>query len=136
LRYLLLALLLLLVGLQYRLWFAEGGRLELARLKDQSVEYERENARLRERNAELTRQVLDLKSGQVVLEQRAREELGLTGEDEIYYQFVSPEEAQRLQRSPAMDEAALGDADAGPGAADEAPGDSAGGMPPPENETP
>lgn len=91
-RWLLLVLLLLFAGLQYRLWFAEGGRLELARLERQAEDFRRENARLRERNAQLTQQVLDLKSGQVVLEQRAREELGLTGEDEIFYQIVDPED--------------------------------------------
>lgn len=134
-RYLLLALLLLLIGLQYRLWFAEGGRLELARLKEQSVEYERENARLRERNAELTRQVLDLKSGQVVLEQRAREELGLTREGEIFYQFVSPEEAQRLQRAAASDRAAGGDVSEGTAPTDEVPPGAVGAAPR-ENGTP
>ena len=95
-RWLLVLLLLLFAGLQYRLWFAEGGRLELRRLQQQAQDYERETALLRERNAQLTRQVLDLKSGQVVLEQRAREELGLTAEDEVYYQFVTPEEAASL----------------------------------------
>lgn len=90
-RWLGLVLLLLFAGLQYRLWFAEGGRLELQRLEQQAEDFRRENARLRERNEELTRQVLDLKNGQTVLEQRAREELGLTAEDEIYYQFVDPD---------------------------------------------
>ena len=35
---------------------------------------------------------LDLKTGQTVLEQRAREELGLTRDDEVYFQFVEPED--------------------------------------------
>jgi cell division protein FtsB len=96
LRWLLLLLLCVFAGLQYRLWFSDGGRLELRRLQQQAQDYERENALLRERNAQLTRQVLDLKSGQAVLEQRAREELGLTADDEVYYQFVSPEQAARL----------------------------------------
>lgn len=87
----------LLLGLQYRLWWGEGGRLELNELERQAVEDQRENVRLKERNAELTRQVVDLKSGQAVLEQRAREELGLTAQDELFYQFVSPEDAARLQ---------------------------------------
>ena len=87
----------LLLGLQYRLWWGEGGRLELQRLEQQAIDFQRENSRLKERNAELTREVLDLKSGQTVLEQRAREELGLTAEDEVFYQFVSPEDAARLQ---------------------------------------
>lgn len=90
-RWLLILLVVLLVGLQYRLWWGEGGRLELRRLQQQSQDYQRENVRLRERNAQLARQVMDLKAGRTVLEQRAREELGLTRDDEIYYQFVDPE---------------------------------------------
>jgi cell division protein FtsB len=92
LRWVLLALLLLLAGLQYHLWWGEGGRLELRRLQQQAQDYQRENSILRERNATLARQVMDLKAGQTVLEQRAREELGLTREDEVYYQFVDPED--------------------------------------------
>lgn len=92
-RGLLLFLLLLLAGLQYRLWWADGGRLELRLLQAQAEDFERENARLRERNAELLRQVVDLKSGQTVLEQRAREELGLTQEGELYYQFTDAAES-------------------------------------------
>lgn len=90
-RWLLLLLLLLFGGLQYRLWWGEGGRLELRQLQQQALDSERENALLRERNADLARQVMDLKAGQTVLEQRAREELGLTAEDELYYQFVEPD---------------------------------------------
>ncbi|WOJ95387.1 cell division protein FtsB [Congregibacter brevis] len=89
-RWILLILLVLLGGLQYRLWWGEGGRLELLRLRQQAQDSQRENAILRERNEELARQVMDLKAGNTVLEQRAREELGLTREDEVYYQFVDP----------------------------------------------
>jgi cell division protein FtsB len=92
-RGLLLVLGLLLVGLQYRLWWGEGGRMELHRLEQQADDYRRENARLRERNEELAREVLDLKSGTTVLEQRAREELGLTAKDEVFFQFVEPRDA-------------------------------------------
>jgi cell division protein FtsB len=95
LRWLLLTLLLLIVGLQYKLWWGEGGRLELRRLEQQAEDSARENTRLRERNEDLARQVLDLKSGTTVLEQRAREELGLTRDDEIYYQFVKPDARER-----------------------------------------
>ena len=90
LRWLLVILLMLLIGLQYRLWWGEGGRLELRRLQQQAEDYRRENALLRQRNEELAREVIDLKAGRTVLEQRAREELGLTADDEVFYQFVDP----------------------------------------------
>lgn len=90
-RWILLILIVLLAGLQYRLWWGDGGRLELLQLRQQAQDSKRENAILRERNEELARQVMDLKSGNTVLEQRAREELGLTRGDEVYFQFVDPD---------------------------------------------
>ena len=90
---LLAALLLLVVFLQYRLWLAEGGIAEVVRLKEQIRREEATNAELRARNDELARQVWDLQNGQLVIEQRAREDLGLVREGEVYYQFAddSPE---------------------------------------------
>ena len=98
-RWILIALVAVLAILQYQLWLGPGGRLELQRLRQQAADYERENALLLARNAELAKQVLDLKSGDTVLEQRAREELGLTGESEVFYQFVEPEDEQTGQEA-------------------------------------
>ena len=85
----LLAVLILLVGfLQYRLWLAEGGIGEMVRLQEQIAAEEAVNAELRQRNDELARQVLELQNGHLVIEQRAREDLGLVGEDEVSYQFA------------------------------------------------
>lgn len=94
LRWVLIALVAVVVILQYQLWLGPGGRLELQQLRQQAADYERENALLLARNAELAKQVLDLKSGETVLEQRAREELGLTSESEVFYQFVEPDGEQ------------------------------------------
>ena len=87
-RWFLALLLLLFAGLQYRLWWGDGGRVELGELRQRLADQDQENARLRERNRELTEQVLDLKTGDTVLELRAREQLGLTREGEVYYQLV------------------------------------------------
>jgi cell division protein FtsB len=64
----------------------------LNRLEAQAETYRRENEVLRAENADLARQVMDLKAGTTVLEQRAREELGLTAKGEVFYQFVDPED--------------------------------------------
>lgn len=85
-------LFLLVLFLQYRLWFAEGGIAETSRL---SARIEREraiNAELTARNEALERQVIELQNGTAVLEARAREDLGLVKEGEIYYQFADPED--------------------------------------------
>ncbi len=87
-RWLLVVLALLLVALQYRLWFADGSLAEQQRLTRQVEEQTRINEALRERNAVLEREVLELQSGNAGVEQRAREELGLVREGETFFQVV------------------------------------------------
>ena len=87
-RWLLVALLLLLAVLQYRLWFAEGSLAERRRLELQVEEQSVINSQLQARNAVLEREVLELQSGNKGVEQRAREQLGLVREGETFYQFV------------------------------------------------
>lgn len=96
-RWLLGGLFVLLLFLQYRLWLAEGGIAEAVRLQARIEEEQARNAQLEARNGELERQVLDLQSGNRVVEQRAREELGLVKEGEVYYQFSeqASEESKR-----------------------------------------
>jgi len=88
LRLLLVALVLLLVVLQVRLWFSEDGYREVARLEEQ-VEVQRlENERLIERNARLEAEVKDLKGGFSAVEERARADLGMVEEDESFFLFA------------------------------------------------
>jgi cell division protein FtsB len=86
LRWLLLALLLLLGVLQYRLWIAEGSLAEKHRLEREVEEQTAINSELQARNAVLEREVLELQSGNKGVEQRAREQLGLVREGETFYQ--------------------------------------------------
>ncbi len=81
---------LLLIFLQWRLWFADGGLRERNFLQSQITEHKTENQALEKRNAVLEREVEDLKKGEEVIERRAREDLGLIKSDEIFYQFVDP----------------------------------------------
>lgn len=102
-RWLLAGLLLILLGLQYRLWIAEGSLAERHRLEQQIAEQAQINHQLQERNAALEREVLDLQSGNKGLEQRAREQLGLIREGETFYQFVDrPEPGSGPSVAPAV----------------------------------
>ena len=93
-RWLLLSLLVVLGALQYRLWFAEGSLAEQHRLELQVEEQTLINSELQARNSVLDREVLELQSGNNGVEQRAREQLGLIREGEIFYQVVdSPNSA-------------------------------------------
>jgi cell division protein FtsB len=101
LRWLFVALLVILTALQYRLWFAEGSLAEQRRLELQVQEQSRINSQLLERNAVLEREVLELQSGNKGVEQRAREQLGLVREGETFYQFVeNPPPASEPIRAP------------------------------------
>ena len=88
------ALFLLFLLLQYRLWFPEGSKAELARLEAEIQNQEKVNAGLRARNRQLELEVLELQNGQDSLEERAREDLGMIKEGETYYQIVDREPEQ------------------------------------------
>lgn len=85
---LLLALLGLLLLLQYRLWMGEGGIVERSSLEQRVADETELNSTLRERNEALTSQVLELQQGETMLEAVAREDLGLVQEGEDFYLFV------------------------------------------------
>ena len=78
---------LLVVALQYPLWFGKGGWLRVWEV-DEKLQAQRDvNARLEQRNAGLDAEVSDLKSGNEALEERARFDLGLTRPGEIFVQI-------------------------------------------------
>lgn len=89
-------LLILLVLLQYRLWFGDGSVREVAQLQTEISAQEDQNARLRERNRTLAAEVQDLKKGTTAIEERARTDLGMVGKSETFYQVVSPEDATNV----------------------------------------
>lgn len=87
-RVLLAILLLVLLALQYKLWFGEGGYRDVQRLTLRVEEQARENEALAQRNRELEAEVDDLRKGLEAVEERARSELGLIKENEEFYQVV------------------------------------------------
>lgn len=88
-RYLLpLILLILLVFLQYRLWFESGGILDLFRLKKQLAAEQVQNEIIKKRNQHLLLQIENLQKNQDAVEMRARQDLGMIKKDETFYQVV------------------------------------------------
>ena len=84
-------LLLVLLGLQYRLWVGEGSLAEVSTLRSQLAAQRAELRDLHERNATLQAEVDDLKEGLEAIEARARSELGLIREGETYFQLLPAE---------------------------------------------
>ena len=85
-------LILILFGLQYRLWVGEGSLAEVSALRQQLAAQRAELRNLQERNATLRAEVEDLKDGLAAIEARARSELGLIRQDETYFQLLPREE--------------------------------------------
>ena len=90
-RWIVFGLIALLIGLQVKLWFGQGGRPEVRDLEARVATQQRENAELRKRNDALAAEVEDLKSGTEAIEERARSELGMIKPGEVFYQVIEPE---------------------------------------------
>lgn len=103
-KWLTLSLAVLLALLQYVLWFGDGGVRDLWQLERQVAEQESENERLTERNDALAAEVRDLKTGLEAVEARARLELGMIKEDEVFYQVIDSEAAPRKGAARSGDE--------------------------------
>jgi cell division protein FtsB len=82
----------LLAMIQYPLWYGRGGWLRVHELETQLADQTRKNAELKQRNDRLAGEVQDLQSGTAALEERARYELGMIRDNEVFVQFVSPNE--------------------------------------------
>ncbi len=86
-RWPILILIALVILLQYPLWLGKGGWLRVWEVDRQLQAQRDENLRLEQRNAGLAAEVNDLKSGNEAIEERARFELGLTKQGEIFVQI-------------------------------------------------
>lgn len=85
-RWLALVLLALIVALQYPMWLGKGGWLQVREYDRQLAAQREANARLKVRNDALDADVRDLKTGNEAIEERARAELGMIRQDEVFFQ--------------------------------------------------
>lgn len=85
--------------LQYPLWFGKGGWLRVWGLERQLQEQRQTNSRLQQRNSALGAEVRDLKQGFDALEERARYELGMIKQDEVFFQVVTESPVAREDRT-------------------------------------
>jgi cell division protein FtsB len=87
-RILTIVLVALIALLQYPLWLGKGGWLRVWEIDRQVQAQKTSNARLRARNDALDAEVRDLKQGYDAIEERARYELGMIKQDEIFFQIL------------------------------------------------
>ncbi|MEI2635485.1 MAG: cell division protein FtsB [Methylotenera sp.] len=74
--------------LQYPLWLGKGSWLRVWNVNQQIAEQKDKNAALKQRNETLNAEVRDLKQGTAAIEERARSELGMIKQDEVFYQVI------------------------------------------------
>lgn len=78
----------IIMHLQYRLWFGDGGIRQITQYQARLGELAMQVQEKKERNAALYGEVLDLRKGQEAIEERARYELGMVKEDETFFQVL------------------------------------------------
>jgi cell division protein FtsB len=98
--------------LQYPLWLGKGSWLRVWNVNQQIEDQKKINKTYQQRNETLSAEVRDLKQGTAAIEERARSELGMIKEDEVFYQVVdqikvkdlppaNPAAASPAQKTPA-----------------------------------
>ncbi len=88
-KFILLSLAVILALLQYKIWLGDGGIPEMIKLQEAVSQAQLNVDNLKERNHALEAEVQDLKTGLDAIEGRARSELGMIGEGEVYYQVIN-----------------------------------------------
>jgi cell division protein FtsB len=81
------ALVALILAIQYPLWLGKGGWLRVWEVDRQLEAQSAKNERLEVRNGALAADVKDLKQGFDAIEERARYELGMVKNDEVFFQL-------------------------------------------------
>lgn len=84
-------LVLVTIYLQYQLWYARGGIPDVRKLEQALAAQHAELAALRERNQALAAEVVDLKQGLEAIEERARSEMGMIREGEVFFRMTRPD---------------------------------------------
>jgi cell division protein FtsB len=92
-RWLLIILIGFLAGLQFRLWVGEGSLAHQFELDTQIAKQRVENQLLKRRNEKVAQEVESLKSNLESIEEKARRDLGMIKEGEIFYLVIDKNDA-------------------------------------------
>ncbi|MGA3248549.1 MAG: cell division protein FtsB [Paraburkholderia sp.] len=83
-------LIVLLALIQYPLWWGHGGWLRVHELQGELAQQTQKNADEKLRNERIAGEVQDLQNGTAAVEERARYEMGMVKDGEVFVQFVAP----------------------------------------------
>ena len=86
-------LILVLIGLQYKLWFGDGSLSEVVQLTRELELQKQKLEELKSLYRILEAQVLDLQNGLDAFEEKARNDLGMIKQGETFIQLIPEKEA-------------------------------------------
>lgn len=78
------------IFLQWPVWLGKGSWSTVLQLQDDLVHQREANQKLTARNDSLHAEVVNLKTGYDAVEERARSELGMIKQDEVFFQVLKP----------------------------------------------
>ena len=81
----------ILLAMQQQIWFGQSGYFERKALAERQTEQQQRTESLTLRNAKMTAEVVALKSNSAAFEARARSELGMVREGEVFYLIPEPQ---------------------------------------------
>ena len=90
----------LILLLQYPLWLGKGSWARAWQVEQDLNRQVQSNHKLEARNAGLAAEVTDLKTGSEAIEERARSELGMIRQDEVFFQLQPAGSAPKAPRKP------------------------------------
>ena len=96
-----LTLVALIALIQYPLWLGKGSWMRVWEVDRQIKTQRDKNAKLQKRNTVMDAEVRDLKQGTEAIEERARSELGMIKQDEIFFQLLEPGQSAPPAQVPA-----------------------------------
>jgi cell division protein FtsB len=99
-RWLTLALVVLIAALQYPLWLGKGSWLRVWQVDQELAQQKETNQKLRARNSSMDAEVRDLKQGYDAIEERARSELGMIKDNEVFFQVLEDKSSSGAKSSP------------------------------------
>ena len=83
-----LILVVIFATLQYRIWFGESAFREIKHQRERSEQIRQENKELEIRNQKIVAEITDLRDGEDAIEERARYQLGMIKEGEVFIRIL------------------------------------------------
>ena len=88
-------LILIVLLLQYQLWFGKNSLNDYFALREEVTKHDLANQQLAQRNSVLVAEIADLRSGLDAVEEHARNELGMIKQGETFYRIIPSSDVEQ-----------------------------------------